>query len=85
MKHKVGDKVKVKSREWYDENRDERGNVFTEFDAFTDRMAKFCGKEATISFVDELFYHIDIDNGRWVWDDGMFEEQPKNESNGTKN
>lgn len=87
MRYKIGDKVKVKSREWYDENKDEYGTVeLSGFPDFVKDMAVFCGKKATIRSRISNTYGIDIDNGpRFFWTDEMFEEQPKNETNGTEN
>ena len=72
MKYKVGDKVVVKSRKWYDKNKDENGNVQMNFDDFVGPMAELCGKTVTIS---------EIINGRYRikemcldWYDDMFED-----------
>ena len=69
-KHKIGDKVKICSLEWYNQNKDELGCV----DGFTPEMTKYCGSVATIT--EEYFgvYSLDIDNGEWRWNDEMFEE-----------
>lgn len=75
MKYKVGDKVRVKSLDWYNSNKeyyDNRvcgGNLY-----FVNNMTKYCGKEATIIEVINDFYHIDLDNKYWKWSDYMFEE-----------
>ena len=50
MKYKVGDKVRIKSRKWYNENKDEFGNV----GYFTSKMTQFCGRTVTIIDVDEV-------------------------------
>lgn len=50
MKYKVGDKVRVKSLDWYNENKDINGYVNT-YCTFTPQMAKYCGKETTIENV----------------------------------
>ena len=76
MKYKVGDKVRIKSKDWYLNNKDEDGYVFLGKDTFVDDMAEYCGMEAKIAaFNDrEDKYTIDIDNGKWVWADEMFED-----------
>lgn len=77
MKYKVGDRVKIKSREWYEENKigdsiDLGGRRFNKY------MASYCGREAIITDVSEGWekgyrYAIDIDNGEYSWDDDMIE------------
>lgn len=68
-KYEVGDKVKIRSLEWYNQNKDNVGCI----DSFVPPMVKYCGKEATI---EESFYGtylLDIDNRSWYWTDKMFE------------
>lgn len=70
MKHKVGDVVRIKPLEWYNENKDEVGCI----GAFVPEMTKYCGKEATITESYSLIgYMIDIDDNNWYWSDAMFE------------
>lgn len=75
MKYKVGDVVKVKSLEWYNENKDERGYVRSANSTatFVECMSKYCGKEATIVDVSDNHYKLDIDHIAWSWTDEMFE------------
>lgn len=75
MKYKVGDKVKIKSREWYESNRNKDGEYVVSGLFFTDNMTKFCGKEATITYSDEDdgTYQLDIDSSYW-FNDEMFED-----------
>lgn len=81
-KFKVGDKVRVKSKEWYDENKSKSGTVYTDGEPFVDDMAVYCGAIASIvSLDDENDYYIDIDNGAWIWNEDVFEDEPiKDES-----
>lgn len=72
MKHKVGDKVRIKSKEWYEENKDESGEIGS--CGFTEMMQHYCGKVATIVDVDDYSYLIDLDNGCYFWCDGIFED-----------
>lgn len=48
MKYKVGDKVRIKSKEWYEENRNTYGDVDDDSAVFNSSMEKYCGREATI-------------------------------------
>ena len=48
MKYKIGDKVRVKSLEWYNENKGEHGDVNLPNIIFVSNMSKFCGQEYTI-------------------------------------
>lgn len=72
MKHKVGDKVRIKSKEWYEENKDESGEI--DSCGFTEMMRHYCGQVATIVDMDNYSYLIDLDNGSYSWCDGIFED-----------
>ena len=53
MKYKVGDKVRIKNIDWYNENKDKFGNVPLFYPSrvsfnFLEIMSPFCGKEMTI-------------------------------------
>ena len=75
MKYKVGDKVRVKSKEWYESNRTKEGDYEVDGLSFTDYMTKFCGKEATITYSDkdDGTYQLDIDSSYW-FNDKMLED-----------
>lgn len=74
MKYKVGDKVRVKSKTWYQANTNGKGYIDTN-PSFVPSMSEHCGKIATITHVDdEGDYHIDIDPNDYFWSDEMFEE-----------
>lgn len=76
-KFKVGDKVRVKSKKWYDENKSKSGTVYTDGEPFVDDMAVYCGAIASIVSLDnENDYYIDIDNGAWIWNEDVFEDEP---------
>ena len=73
MKYKVGDKVKIRSLEWYNENKDECGVVFVDKQSFVKEMSEYCGMQANINYASEYRYSIDLDDGEWSWTDEMFE------------
>lgn len=80
MKYKVGDKVRVKSLDWYNTNKDEYGDIplIMMSDSkynFIDYMSGFCGKIVTINNVCENkgYYDITEDDSCWYWTDEMFE------------
>ena len=76
QKYKVGDKVRIKCLDWYNENKDEDGIVELSTHIFTPGMSQFCGKVVTIEDVfedidDNVVYYIEeID---YDWTDEMFE------------
>ena len=43
MKYKRGDRVKIKSLDWYNQNKDQHGRVACGYHVFTEEMSKFCG------------------------------------------
>ena len=50
MKYKPGDKVKIKSLDWYETNECD-GIVMCDGLAFLTTMTEWCGKELTIDFI----------------------------------
>ena len=75
MKYKVGDKVRVKSLEWYDINYAD-GGFTIDGNWFDADMSVFCGKVANVKSVSHDFYELDIDGGSWCWYDWMLEDVP---------
>lgn len=74
MKYKVGDKVRIKSREWYDANKDRYGNIISNFMAFTPGMAYFCGKNGIVKSISHNdSYIIDISEYH-AFNDEMLED-----------
>lgn len=77
MKYKVGDKVKIKSLEWYNNSqKSEYGSVKHDDagNSFVPLMIPYCGMEANITEIEGSYYILDVDNGAWWWQDFMFEE-----------
>lgn len=73
MKYEVGDRVRIKSKEWYDANKGSDGIVSTSM-KFVKSMVIFCGKEAVVTDVFNNYYSLNIDDGRYSWDDEMLED-----------
>lgn len=75
MKYKIGDKVKVKSLYWYNQNKDEFGQVKCGGCIFPYPMTKHCGKIVTITCINTKgrYYIISEDDGYRSWTDEMFE------------
>lgn len=75
MKYKVGDKVRIKSLDWYYANRDEADTVECGNAYFVPAMVEHCDKIVTISSIlsNIKFYHIKEDGGIFNWSDEMIE------------
>ena len=74
--YKVGDKVRIKSLDWYNENKDKTNEIECGSVYFIPDMAIFCNKIVTISSIWSTtleIYHIKEDNGMFNWTDKMFE------------
>ena len=72
MKYKVGDRVRVKSLDWYNEQKNPIGVVWVpEGIAFGKDRAYFCGKivEIKAAYADRYTIH----GSPWSWTDEMFE------------
>lgn len=72
MKYNVGDKVRIKSFIWYNENKKMRLRSCIECGKmlFTPKMSKFCGEIITITGIIEGCY---IDETAHFWTDEMIE------------
>ena len=78
-KYKVGDKVRVKSLEWYNSNKDGNGDVLPHSDKylfFPKEMSEDCGKEFEVSYVNSYGIYL-LKGTKWYWEDWMFEEESK--------
>ena len=77
MRYKKGDKVIIKSREWYDKNKDESGIITFSTDRgdynVTKEDERFFGRVVTITYVGVGYYIIAEDNGEYVWIDELIE------------
>ena len=74
LKYKVGDRVRINSLDWYNENKDEYGNIDinSDFTFYADR-SKYCGKVFTIAEVFDNCYTVKEDNNEYYWIDEMIE------------
>lgn len=75
MKHKVGDKVKIR--------KNLKANVNYGTTVAVEEMVELAGKTATIECVNEdcygdIFYHLEEDKNGWYWTDDMFEDAVTN-------
>ena len=71
MKYKVGDKVRINSIDWYNENKSKFGNVWGHY-PFDKDMSKYCGKVMTISHIRGDHYTM-VENLVNYWTDNMIE------------
>ena len=76
-KYKIGQKVRVKSLDWYHHNKDSFGSVpiGDKKPKFTYGMSKYCGLVLTIDDHSEYEgeYYMVEDDGVYTWTDEMFE------------
>lgn len=73
-----GDVVRIKSIEWYNKFN-QNGIIFSNLgrNTFNKGMSVYCGQLATIEEVIKGYWiKIDLDEGRFFWDSGFFEEEP---------
>ena len=82
-KLELGQKVIIKSLDWYNSNKDDSKTIKLTTEVFVEEMSEYCGKTATIVDVfkdldgvdDNIMYRIDLDNRGWNWTDEMFEPE----------
>lgn len=73
MEYKIGDKVRIKSFDWYIQNKDEDGVVRCGDRVFDDYMSVFCGSIVTIGEIYHIGYDIKEDMQCRTWNEDMFE------------
>ena len=74
MKYKVGDKVRIKSLDWYNENKSKsHGTVACGGKYFEYDMREWCGKIMTILEVYQTCYIMEEDGAKDLWTDEMIE------------
>lgn len=80
MKHKVGDKVRIKSIDWYNENKNSCGNFKVNYLPFLKDMAEYCGKEVIITKIDEKSGTFRVNLDKHWFNEEMIEEIPDTNS-----
>ena len=77
MNYKIGDKVKIKSLEWYNANKDEEGNIIFEKNGYYVYFSKYdveyCGKVMTISDISNNCYIFEEAKMPYLYCDEMIE------------
>lgn len=75
LKFKVGDKVRVKSLDWYDSNKNVHGDIYNtiELNVFVRTMARYCGKVLNIAGIENNFYVVK--ENIFCWEDWMLEDE----------
>ena len=73
MKYKEGDKVHIRSKEWYDNNKSYYGDIECGSRMFYREMSYWCGRVVTIKNVNDGYYRIVEDGTAFIWTDEMFE------------
>ena len=86
MKYNVGDKVRIKSYDWYNENINEIDEILCGITVFIPDMVQYVSDIVTISqvFPNLGIYHIKEDSGMYNWTDEMIEGLVEEENNDCK-
>ena len=86
MKYKPGDKVRIKSFDWYNANKDETGRVMCDYIGFCQEMTKYCGTVLTIMTIgnqdigSKQKYFMHETDYAWGFTDDMIEGLADEES-----
>lgn len=96
IKYNIGDKVLIKDIDWYNKNKNNRGDVLVayklfshgvytwEHAIFTKNMVKYCGQTLTVSEYSNMGYKMQecIDSGEdfHIWTDEMIEKLVEEET-----
>ena len=74
MKYKIGDKVRIKSLDWYNKNKDEYGQIYNCGPyTFKSQMSEYCGCVMTITKRYSRSYKMKEDKTEWHFTDAMIE------------
>lgn len=79
-KYKEGDKVRIKSEQWYNDNKNDDDRVVNErtLESFTHSHSRYCGEIMTIREVVQVdpetaYYEMVEDTRDLIWEDEMIE------------
>ena len=77
LKFKVGDRVRIKSIDWYNENKTTHGDIWFDNAVFVGGQSLYCGCELTICLVTDDSYHVIENDYYWTDEmiDGLVEEE----------
>ncbi len=73
LKYKVGDSVRIKDIDWYNENKNKYGNIKCGYVAFTSDMSIYCGELLTICDIKEEFSCYHMKKCKYMFTDEMIE------------
>lgn len=83
FEYRVGNKVHIKSKKWYNSLKNYIGRIDSEIVdfGFNIEMSAYCGKIGTITKVINITYHgkkvkkykLNLDGEEWSWSEGMFD------------
>jgi hypothetical protein len=75
VRHYVGERVRVKSKDFFIAQRDSDGVIEVDGEVFVEPMFAYCGQLARINKLDHFnSFILDIDASEYGWSDGMFED-----------
>ena len=77
LKYKIGDRVRIKSIDWYNENKDELGVIHCKEDSFVESMTQYCDNILTIEHKTEDCYLVKENTFNWTDEmiEGLVEEE----------
>lgn len=82
LKYKIGDRIRIKSIDWYNENKSKsHGTVACGGKYFDYDMREWCGKIMTILEVYKTCYIMEEDGAKDLWTDEMIEGLVEEECN----
>ena len=72
MKYNIGSNVKIKSKEWFDKNRELiliNPDIMASAKYFMHLLEVYCGMDAIVveKVIEYNGYLLNVDNGRFVW------------------
>ena len=85
MKYKVGDKVLIKSIDWYNGNKNKYGNINCGYMPFTSDMSIYCGELLTICDIKDEFSYYHMKECEYMFMDEMIECKVEEETKSHNN
>lgn len=75
MKYKVGDKVRIRPKEWFDDNMNKNEATYNSRCIWDERI-RYCGRIGAITRASEAYnlFKLDLDGGYYDWSKDMFDD-----------